>query len=174
MGLVPTFYFGLKMVGQQPIAARIEAIAESVAKDQSVEFVHAEVPGSKRDPVIRIYIDKADGVGIEDCTRFSAAVEEVLDAEDFIPWAYVLEISSQGIERELYSLKDFERFTGELAKLKTSVEIDGQKNFTGRIVAVENNEIIFEDRSKGEMRIVYENVAKANLKIDLGRELKGR
>ncbi len=149
-------------------------IAESVAADHGVELVHAEILGSKRDSVVRVYIDKDGGVGIEDCSRFSGAMEELLDAEDLIPWAYVLEISSPGIERELYSLKDYVRFTGELAKLKSRVEFDGQKTFVGRIEAVDGDEIVFEDRTAGMVRIPYDAIERANLKIDLAKELKGR
>ena len=162
------------MVENQSLAARVSSIAETVAADQSVEMVHADILGSKRDSVVRVFIDKEGGVGIEDCTRFSAAMEELLDAEDLIPWAYVLEISSPGIERELYSLKDFVRFTGELAKVKTNSEIGGQKNFVGRIVMVEEGEIVIDDRTSGIVRIPYETVDKANLKIDLAKELGGR
>lgn len=162
------------MVENQSLAARVSSIAETVAADQSVEMVHADILGSKRDSVVRVFIDKEGGVGIEDCTRFSGAMEELLDAEDLIPWAYVLEISSPGIERELYSLKDFVRFTGELAKVKTRSEIGGQKNFVGRIVAVEENDVVIDDRTSGIVRIPYETVDKANLKIDLAKELGGR
>ena len=162
------------MVENQSIAARVTAIAEMVAEDQSVEMAHTEILGTKRDSVVRIYIDKEGGVGIDDCSRFSGAVEEVLDAEDLIPWAYVLEVSSPGIERELYSLKDFVRFTGELARLKTTVEIGGQKKFVGRILEVDGDEIVIDDRTSGPARIKYETVAKANLKIDLAKEFAGR
>ncbi len=162
------------MVENQSLAARVSSIAETVAADQSVEMVHADILGSKRDSVVRVFIDKEGGVGIEDCTRFSGAMEELLDAEDLIPWAYVLEISSPGIERELYSLKDFVRFTGELAKVKTRSEIGGQKNFVGRIVAVEENDVVIDDRTSGIVRVPYETVDKANLKIDLAKELGGR
>jgi ribosome maturation factor RimP len=162
------------MVEQQPIAVRVNAAAESVAEEQGVEFVHAEILGSKRDSVVRIFIDKDGGVTIEDCTRFSSAIEEIMDAEDMIPWAYVLEVSSPGIERQLYALKDFVRFVGELAKVKTTAEIGGQKNFAGRIVAVEGEVVVFEDRTCGEVRIPFGIVEKANLKIDLAKEFKGR
>ncbi|MEP6945712.1 MAG: ribosome maturation factor RimP [Acidobacteriota bacterium] len=162
------------MIEPKSIAARMNAIAEGVAKEHGVELVHAEIAGSKRDSVVRIFIDKKGGVGIEDCSRFSGAMEELLDAEDLIPWAYVLEISSPGIERSLYSVKDYVRFAGELAKVKTLSEIDGQKNFVGRIEAVEGDEVIFEDRTVGSVRIPFASIEKANLKIDLAKEFGGR
>jgi ribosome maturation factor RimP len=95
-----------------------------------------------------------------------------LDVEDFIPSAYLLEVSSPGLERELYSLKDFEKFVGSLAKVKTDAAINGQKNFRGRINAVENDEVVFDDKTSGTIRFPYSAVAKANLEIDLDEELK--
>lgn len=174
MGLVPTFYFGLIMVAKQPFAGRIDEAATEIAKDLGVEFVHAEILGSKRDSLVRIFIDKADGVTIDDCTRFSAAIEEILDTEDLIPWAYTLEVSSPGIERQLYKIEDFVRFKGELARVKANVEINGQKNFVGTIADVEGERIMFEDRTCGTVEIPFDAVVKANLKMDLGKELKGR
>jgi ribosome maturation factor RimP len=162
------------MSEKQAITERVIAIAASVARDHGVEFVHAELLGAKRESVLRIFIDKDGGVSVGDCARFSASVEGILDSEDLIPWAYVLEVSSPGIERELYTLADFVRFSGELARLKTLVEVNGQKNFSGRIAAVEEGDIVLDDVTSGRVKIPYEQVAKANLKIDLAKELKGR
>src|SRR5436305_14353671 len=109
------------------ILERIEKIARAAAADSGVELIHVELAGIKRDQVIRIYIDKEGGVTIEDCTNVSHAVETVLDVEDFIPGKYVLEVSSPGIERQLYSLADFVKFAGQLAKVMTKADIDGQR-----------------------------------------------
>ena len=161
------------MVEKHGIASQVRTFAEIVANEQGVELVHAEVLGAKRDSIVRIFIDKENGVTLDDCARFSSAVEEKLDADDLIPWAYVLEVSSPGIERGLYSIVDFVRFTGELARIKTSVDHNGQKNFSGVIVAVEDDVIVFEDRASGTVRIPYQEVVKANLKMDFGKEMKG-
>jgi ribosome maturation factor RimP len=159
-------------MSKHTIDEQIREIASRTAEENNLEFVHAEVAGSKRNPVVRIYIDKPGGVTHEDCTKVSRQVEAVMDADDFIPTAYTLEVSSPGLERQLYSLKDFEKFSGSLAKVKTSEPIDGQKNFSGRILAVENEEIVFADKTRGEVRFPYGAVAKANLEIDLEEELK--
>jgi len=173
VGLVPTFYFcgrrGFEMADFS-IAGRIREIASEVAVKRGVELVHAEVAGTKRDSVVRIFIDKPEGVTLDDCGGFSSDFEAVLDAEDFIPGRYVLEVSSPGIERELYSLADFEKFVGRLAKIKSSVEIQAQKNFVGILTAVDGEIITIDDRTKGEVTIPYSSVSKANLKIDLSKE----
>ena len=161
-------------MGEFSTAGRIREIAAQVASARGVELVHTEVGGTKRDSVVRIYIDKPDGINLDDCGGFSSDFEEVLDADDFIPGKYVLEVSSPGIERELYSLDDFIKFIGRLAKVKTADEFSGQKNFVGTLTAVDGNNISIEDRTAGVVTFPYENVTKANLKIDLGQELKKR
>ncbi len=155
------------------IDERIRKIAVRTAEENGLELVQVEIVGSTKNPTMRVFIDKQGGVTHEDCSTVSRRIETILDAEDFLPSAYLLEVSSPGLERELYNLEDFERFIGNLAKVKTSATIDGQKNFRGRITGVEGEEIAFEDKTKGTVRFPYSAVAKANLEIDLQEELKG-
>jgi ribosome maturation factor RimP len=156
------------------INERLRAIAEQAANEKGTEFVHSEVSGTKRNMVLRIYIDKPGGVTIDDCSNVSRAIEDILDIEDFIHSSYVLEVSSPGLERELYSLSDFEKFLGQKAKVKTSLEIDSQRNFVGKIAGVENGEVVLEDRTSGTVRIPYDAITRANLRVDLGEEFKKR
>src|SRR5580765_1386808 len=130
------------------IIEHVTEIAARVTAASGIELVHVDISGTKRDLVVRIFIDKEGGVTLDDCSGVSRGVEEVLDNEDFIPSRYVLEVSSPGIERELYSLADFVKFTGHLAKVKLKAEIDGQKTFVGKITAVEDNKINVDDRTK--------------------------
>lgn len=153
------------------IEDRIRAIAEKAAADNGVEFVHLEMAGTKRSPVVRIFADKEGGITIEECSNVSRSVDAAMDADDFMPGAYVLEVSSPGLDRELYSLKDFEKFAGRLAKVKLKPDFDGQKSLNGRIESVAGDEIVFEDRTSGIMRFPYSAVAKANLKVDFHAEL---
>jgi len=157
----------------ESLIEEISAIANGVAEDNKVELVHVEILGSKRDSVLRVFIDKPEGVTLEDCTNFSHKIEEVLDAHDIVPGTYTLEISSPGIERQLYSVADFSRFDGELSKVSLTRELEGQKNFVGYIRGVNGSTISFEDRSKGIVEFDHSEIKKANLKIDLGKELKG-
>jgi len=152
------------------IIEHVKGIAKKVTKASDIELVHVDISGTKRDLVLRIFIDKKGGVTLDDCSGISRGVEEVLDNEDLIPSRYVLEVSSPGIERELYSLADFVKFTGHLAKVKLKAEIDGQKTFVGNITTVEGNKINVDDRTKGAVSFDYADVDKANLKIDLAKE----
>jgi ribosome maturation factor RimP len=176
VGFAPTFYFarlfqrGFEME-LRSIGERVKEIASQAVKDSDIELVHVEIAGVKRDQVFRVYIDKVGGVTLEDCSSISQKIEDVLDAEDFISSKYVLEVSSPGIERQLYSLADFVKFTGQLAKVKLKKEIDGQKTFVGTITSVDEA-ITLDDRTAGEVRFGYADVEKANLKIDLNSEFR--
>jgi len=152
------------------ITEYVEKVARQVAEAANIELVHVEVAGTKRDAVVRIFIDKEGGVTLDDCSSVSRSIEQVLDSEDRIASKYVLEVSSPGIERQLYSARDFVRFTGQLAKVKLKTEIDGQKTFVGKITNVEGDQITIDDRTKGSTTFDHSDVDKANLKIDLAKE----
>lgn len=172
MGFAPTFYFGLKMADLPGTADRITAIGKEVAEKNGLELVHCHMAGSKRSPVVRVFIDKPGGVTVEDCADVSREMEAILDREDLIPTSYVLEVSSPGIERELFTIDDFKRFAGQNARIKTGRPIGGQRNFTGRIASAENGMIDFEDRTSGLVQIPFQAVVKANLMVDLQSEFK--
>lgn len=157
-------------MGQDSIDRRIEEIAERVAVDEGLELVHVEVGGPDGKPLIRIFIDKPEGVTHEDCSKVSHHVGTVLEVEDFIHSAYTLEVSSPGLERGLYKRADYERFAGREAKIKTGRAINGQRNFRGSIVGLEDNTVIFEDRTSGRVSIPLESINKANLEIDVEAE----
>jgi ribosome maturation factor RimP len=150
----------------------LREIAGRAAAERGVELVHVELAGGARSPVVRIFIDKPGGVTHADCSAVSTYVGTVLDVEDFIHAAYTLEVSSPGLERGLYGREDFERFAGRPARLKTRGAIGGQRNFRGRIVAVEGEEVVFEDKITGRVRVPLSEVAKANLEIDVEEEFR--
>ena len=153
------------------IIETVRKIAEGITGESGIEVVHIDLAGTKRDAVLRIYIDKEGGVTIDDCSNVSRGIEAVLDADDnLIPSKYVLEVSSPGIERELYSLNDFRKFSGHLAKVKTKTVIEDQKTFVGPISVVDGDTITIDDRTKGKVQFEYSDVDKANLKIDLSKE----
>ncbi|MGH9947598.1 MAG: ribosome maturation factor RimP [Pyrinomonadaceae bacterium] len=155
------------------INEQVGLIARELAEDGRFEFVRSEIGGTKRSPVVRIFIDKADGLTIEHCAEVSRAVEARLDADDIIPTKYVLEVSSPGLERDLLSIEDFRRFKGKLARVKSKDEVDGAKVFVGVIEEVNENEIVLGTKNSGAVMIPFDSITKANLKLDLSMELKG-
>src|SRR5687768_5164935 len=171
----PTFSFGRRVfsevkMGAGSIEERVRQIAERVTTDHGLELVHAEVAGPENKPIVRIFIDKPAGVTHEDCSEVSTHLGTILDVEDFIHASYTLEVSSPGLERGLYKRADYERFAGSNAKMKTRQPIDGQRNFRGRLLGVDGDEVIFEDRTTGQVRVPLELITKANLEVDVRSE----
>ena len=159
-------------MGNSSIAERVQELAERVAIDHGLELVHAEVAGPDNKPIVRVFIDKPQGVTHEDCSEVSTHLGTILDVEDFIHASYTLEVSSPGLERGLYKRADYERFAGSDAKLKIRQPIGGQRNFRGRLVGVEGDEVIFDDRTSGRVQIPLNLIAKANLEVDIEQELR--
>ena len=156
----------------QDIASRLSAVAERIATERGLELVNAEIATTGRGRTVRIIIDKPAGVSHQDCADVSLHLGTLLDVEDFIPGAYTLEVSSPGLERELYKRADYERFAGEPAKVKTHLPLNGQRNFRGHIIGIENDDVMFDDKTNGRVSIPFASIAKAQLEIDLDAEFK--
>ncbi|HLO00029.1 MAG TPA: ribosome maturation factor RimP [Pyrinomonadaceae bacterium] len=159
-------------MGSSSVEERVQAIAERVAIDHGLELVHAEVAGPDNKPIVRIFIDKPTGVTHQDCSEVSLYIGTILDVEDFIHASYTLEVSSPGIERGLYKRQDYERFAGSLAKMRTRKPINGQRNFRGRLLGMDGDDVIFDDRTNGRVTVPLEAIAKANLELDVNAEFK--
>ncbi len=154
------------------LAERVREIAERAAIEHGLELVHAEVAGPEGKPILRVYIDKPEGVTHQDCSAMSLHVGTMLDVEDFIHSAYTLEVSSPGLERGLYKTSDYERFAGSLAKLKTRSPVGGQRNFRGRIVGLTGSKVVFDDKTSGRVEVPFETIVKANLELDVEEEFR--
>ena len=159
-------------MANESIAGRVQELAERVAIDHGLELVHAEVAGPENKPIVRVFIDKPQGVTHEDCSEVSTHLGTILDVEDFIHASYTLEVSSPGLERGLYKRADYERFAGSNAKMKTRQPIAGQRNFRGRLLGVEGDEVVFEDRTSGPVRVPLDLIKQANIEVDVEAELR--
>ena len=159
-------------MGNDSIAARLQEIAERVAIDHGLELVHVEVAGPDNKPIVRVFIDKPEGVTHDDCSEMSTHLGTILDVEDFIHASYTLEVSSPGLERGLYKRADYERFAGSNAKMKTRQPVGGQRNFRGRLVGLEGDDVIFEDRTNGQVRVPLGLITKANIEVDVEEDLR--
>ena len=104
------------------------------AKAEGVDLVTLEVVGAKKAPTIRVYIDGKDGVSFDELSAAQAWINEIMDELDPFPGAYMLEVSSPGIDRPLRTAEHFAQFVGEVAVVKTRGPIDGRSTFTAPIV----------------------------------------
>ena len=116
----------------------------------------------KAGPLLRIYIDSGSGVGLDDCEKVSHQVSGVLEVEDPIKGEYALEVSSPGMDRPLFEKAHFERFVGELARVKMNVALEGRSNYKGTIVAVDGDDVVL--KVEGEsIRLPFLQMSSARL-----------
>ena len=123
----------------------IWSLIEPVVEGMGYEVVDIDFRPHPTDGLLRIYIDGPNGIVLDDCTAVSHQISSVLDVEDPIPGQFNLEISSPGMDRPLRKVADFERFAGATVKIKLTVPtLEGQRNFTGKLKGIENEEVILE------------------------------
>ena len=119
----------------------VRALAQPVAEAQNCEIWDVEYVKEAGSRYLRVYIDKADGVSIQDCEQFSRALDPILDEADPIPDSYIFEVSSAGAERVLKRPGDFARFLGEKVEVRLYQPQNGSKTFVGTLKAYENGDV---------------------------------
>ncbi len=143
---------------------RILAIAGPVAADLGLEIVRIRVSGGKR-PVLQIMTERAGGVAtdVEDCASLSSALSQVLEVEDPISGAFVLEVSTPGIDRPLTRKGDFAAWTGHLAKLELAYPLEGRRRFSGTIAGEDENGVHLELEDGTELVAQVNELSRAQL-----------
>ena len=142
--------------------AKVQALVEPVVSSLGYELVGVEFLMQGRSGLLRVYIDTEDGINLDDCQRVSHQLSGVLDVEDVIKGQYQLEISSPGLDRPLFTIEHFERFTGHMVKLKLTVPLNGQRKFRGTLMGVENDQVKL-DVDGEEVVLPFNTIDKANL-----------
>lgn len=137
-------------------------LLEPVVTGMGYELVEIEFDSHPKNKVLRLYIDKEDGIVIEDCSDVSQQVSAVIDVEDPISGFYNLEVSSPGLDRPLRKIGDYERFQGEMVKIKTAMPQDGRRNFKGQIKGVDGDAVLIECDGK-EFSLPVAAIDKARL-----------
>ena len=154
--------------------SRVRQLVEEIVESQGYELVDVEFKGAGKNSLLRIFIDRPDGISHEDCELVSEHVGTVLDVEDLIPFSYTLEVSSPGLDRKLFKEADYIRFAGKLAKIQTRIPLEHQRVFRGRLRGLQDGKILVE-LPKGELlEIPVDVVAEARLEFDWLEDLKGR
>ncbi|MBI4850784.1 MAG: ribosome maturation factor RimP [Acidobacteria bacterium] len=148
------------------IDPKLYSVIERVVTAEGLELVHCEFSGTGKYTVLRIYIDKPEGVTHKDCSYISTQLGMVLDVEDLISHQYLLEVSSPGVDRGLYKKSDYTRFAGQNIKLKLQQALNGRKVFRGRLEGLEEEKIKLTDEKETHL-IPYELIASANIVTNL-------
>lgn len=148
----------------------VERLALPITEKEQVELVDVEFKKEGSNWYLRVFIDKPEGVDIDDCSRVSEQLSEQLDIVDPIPDAYFLEVSSPGAERPLRKPADFERAIGEYVHVSLYEPMEGQKAFEGTLVRYDEQELELQVRVKTRTKslvIPTEKIALARLAVEM-------
>lgn len=148
----------------------LESLAEPICRAHGVELVDIRFNSGRAGGVVRVLIDRfregeevGSGVSLADCTAVSRDLSAALDAhDDLVPGNYRLEVGSPGLERPLFKLRDFERFTGKEVALKTYAPIGRRRRFSGQLRRVVDEHIEI-DQDGQTVCIPFAEIAQANL-----------
>lgn len=153
------------------VETRIREIIQAQVEEDGYQLLHVELRSGGDAPTLRIFIDRPEGITIDDCASTSRKVAVLLDVEDPVKGKYTLEVSSPGIERPLFSEHDYIRFQGKEIRMVTKNKIENRRKFNGIIDS-------FEDGVLGLLcdgrliRIDFEEIKKANLVFNFGDKKK--
>lgn len=146
---------------------KTKALIENIVSSEGLELVEVEIKGSLNRRIVRIFIDKPEGITHADCERISHQVGAELDIEDLIPGSYTLEVSSPGLTRKLQGKEDFLRFRGRLVKIQTHQPVEGSRTIRGILAAFDGETVTVELKKNTSVQFPFHWVAKANLDIDI-------
>ena len=157
---------------QNPL--HIAELLEPGIRSMGYELVGVEYHGGgKGGGLLRVYIDNEQGISADDCQRVSYQVSGVLDVADPIPGHYTLEVSSPGLDRLLFRLQDFERFTGQLVRVYMRFPIEGQRRFKGRLLGLREDRVVVEQDGT-QVSLPYDQIEQARLVPEYQRGSGGR
>ena len=146
--------------------ARIREIAERVASSEGLEVVDIECRGDRQNGLVRIFIDKPEGITHGDCELVSRQVSAFLDVEDLVPGRFRLEVSSPGLDRKLRTPADYERFAGKKVCIQLRHPHEGRKQFTGRLRGYEQDLVAMEVGDESVLKIRLDDIEQARLVVE--------
>jgi len=146
----------------------VEELVTPILTENGLELVDIEYVKEGKNWFLRVYIDKDNGIDIEECGIVSERLSEKLDALDPIPHNYFLEVSSPGAERPLKKEKDYQRAIGKNVFIKTYEPIDGEKAFEGILTDYNGETVTVEMKIKTRKKTVvlpFDKIASARLAV---------
>lgn len=140
----------------------IEQLLDPLINELGYVLWGCEYLSQGKHSLLRLYIDKESGIGVEDCERVSRQVSAILDVEDPIPGNYSLEISSPGIPRPLFKKEHYKQFVGHGVSVKLYKPIKGSRKLLGNIVAA-NEDVVVLEIGDEQLELPFSHIVKANL-----------
>lgn len=120
---------------------RLNNLIKTTAEGLGFQLWGYEYRPHSESALLRIFIEKESGISVDDCAKVSRQVGAVLDVEDLIPVAYILEVSSPGIDRVLFSKNQYEQYLGQAAKIRTRTPVEERRNFRGNLEEVTDSHV---------------------------------
>jgi len=155
------------------ILERVELLISPVLDQLGFELIEREYVQGSNGWVVRLYIDGANGVTLDDCAKVSHSVEDLLEVEGLISGKYRLEVSSPGLDRPIRRKVDFKKYSGSTIKLKTLNPVGGRSNYRGTLEGLDGDEIVMAVDG-AHYRIPYVELMRARIVRDEVPETKGK
>ncbi len=149
----------------------VESLAEPILLHEGFELVDITYRNESHGWVLRVFIDRERGVTLDDCSRISRQLSDILDVKDVIPQSYSLEVSSPGVNRPLRKERDFEKYRGETVRVKAKPQAGNRKNFKGVLHGLRDGNVILCDEDR-EYVVPFESVVKAQVEYDFDTKKK--
>lgn len=156
-------------MSEEPLT-KVKQMLEPILNDRELSLFDLKLVQQGKDVFLQIYIDKAGGVDLTECTYVSERLSERLDEDDPIKGAYFLEVSSPGAERPLKTKEDFANHIGENIFVSLYVHIDGEKEYEGILTDFSNDIVTIDYKYKHKQKqveIPFDKIAKARLAVKL-------
>jgi len=122
----------------------LRKLLEPTIEKMGYELIDLELQLGGKSGAVRLFIDHPEGIGLDDCEKVSRVISALLDVEDPLPGHYNLEVSSPGLDRKLTKIEHFQRFAGEIVKVKTRFPVGGRKRFRGTLLSSDDETIVVE------------------------------
>jgi ribosome maturation factor RimP len=151
------------------ILQKAEAILEPLLKAEGLSLVDIQYQWERGGWILRVLIDKKQGITLDDCARVSREFGQLLDVENTIPTSYRLEVSSAGLDRPLKKMEDFVRYTGRRVRIKTKDPVSGRRNFKGDLLGCIEGKVMVKVEGSEVFTIPLSSILKANLELELNR-----
>ena len=141
---------------------KLSELLGPIVEELGYRFWGLEYQVRKADALLRVYIDHENGISVDDCATVSHEISGILDVEEPITMAYILEVSSPGMDRILFSAQQFSEFLEESVKIKLNQMVDGRRKIKGKITSVDG-EVITINTDEEEINIEFDKIMRARI-----------
>ena len=141
----------------------IETLLEPALGALGYELIGCEVQQQRHRSLLRVYIDKRDGITLDDCENASRQIGLLPELDALFKEAFTLEVSSPGLDRPLFKLEHFQKFLGEKVQIRLYSPLNGQRNFSGKLISANEEKVVLSINEKKDIEFRFDQIEKAKL-----------